>query len=241
MFVEAIGWTGVYDYVEFLAEYAPYDLHDLDNFCRAAELYNLGTVIKVDQANNAYVAQRAIGSGFGGVLFVDSRTVDDVAQCVRSVRPDTLGSDGLYGSTPRRFSYAGSLSYSTGGSAADYSQSLRDIVVLIMIEKKVAVDKLEEMLSVPGVDMIQWGPSDYTMSIGKPGQRALPEVKETERRVFQTALRMGVQPRAEIGTPDDAKYYLDMGVRHFNLGYEFFLLRDWWKRNGEALRKAVEG
>ncbi|MCB0021285.1 MAG: hypothetical protein KDE09_25990, partial [Anaerolineales bacterium] len=44
--VEAIGHIGVYDYVEFVAEYGPYDLHDLDNLCRAAELHNLGTMIK---------------------------------------------------------------------------------------------------------------------------------------------------------------------------------------------------
>ena len=36
--VEAIGHTGLYDYVEFVGEYGPYDLHDLDNLCRAAEL-----------------------------------------------------------------------------------------------------------------------------------------------------------------------------------------------------------
>ena len=112
---------------------------------------------------------------------------------------------------------------------------------MIMIEKKVAVDHLEELLSVPGVDMIQWGPSDYTMSIGRPGQTTAPDVKAVERRVFETALKMGVQPRAEIMSPDDAKYFLDMGVRHFSLGYDFFTLRGWWKTNGEGLRKALAG
>ena len=47
--VEAIGHTGLYDYVEFVGEYGPFDLHDLDNLCRAAELHNISTMIKVDQ------------------------------------------------------------------------------------------------------------------------------------------------------------------------------------------------
>ena len=38
--VEIIGHTGMFDYVEFVAEYAPYDLYDLDNMCRAAELHD---------------------------------------------------------------------------------------------------------------------------------------------------------------------------------------------------------
>ena len=47
--VEAIGCTGLYDYVEFVGEYGPYDLHDLDNLCRAAEVHNMSMMIKVDQ------------------------------------------------------------------------------------------------------------------------------------------------------------------------------------------------
>ncbi len=73
--VEAIGHTGVFDYVEFLAEYAPSDLHDLDNFCRAAELFDMSAVIKVDQEPRTYLAQRGIGAGFHGVLFADCRSV----------------------------------------------------------------------------------------------------------------------------------------------------------------------
>ena len=43
-FWEAIGETGIFDYVEFLAEYAPYDLTDLPNIARAAELNDMGTM-----------------------------------------------------------------------------------------------------------------------------------------------------------------------------------------------------
>ena len=87
--------------------------------------------------------------------------------------------------------------------------------------------------------MVQWGPSDYSMSIGRPGERTAPEVKAVERKVFETALKMGVQPRAEIKSVDQAKYYLDMGVRHFSLGTDLSILFSWWKTNGDALRKVV--
>ena len=72
--VEAIGHTGHYDYVEFVAEYAPFDLHDLDNLGRAGDLYDLSMMIKVDAEHRAYVAQRAVGSGFHSVLFADVRS-----------------------------------------------------------------------------------------------------------------------------------------------------------------------
>ena len=41
-----------------------------------------------------------------------------------------------------------------------------DSVRIFMIEKKEAVDSIEEICRIPGVDMIQFGPSDYSMSCG---------------------------------------------------------------------------
>ena len=75
--MEALALTGCYDYVEFVAEYGAYDLYSFDDFCRAAELHDLGTMIKVEQEPRSWIASRAIGSGFQSVLFSDSRHVED--------------------------------------------------------------------------------------------------------------------------------------------------------------------
>lgn len=228
--VEVLGHTGLFDYVEFLAEYAPFTLHDLDHFCRAAELHDLGTMIKVDAEPRQFLAQRAIGSGFQSVLFADIRSPEDARQCIRIARPDTPEDGGLFGVATRRFSYMG-----YGGDPA-YVQALRDVVVVLMIEKQSAVDSLEEILAVPGIDMIQWGGADYSMSAGKPGQRRSPEIKAVERRVVETCLRAGVPPRIEVSTPEEAAEYLAIGVRHFSLGSDLNILFNWWKSNGEKLR-----
>ena len=227
--VEVLGHTGMYDYVEFLAEYAPFDLYSLDNFCRTAELYDMSAMIKIDQEPRGFLAQRGIGAGFQSVLFADCRSVDDVRQCVRIVRPDTPEDGGTHGVGARRFAYMGY------GGSPEYIQALRDIVVVIMIEKQSAVEQLEEILSVEGVDMIQWGPADYSMSSGQ----ARKDVKDVERKVIETALKMNVPARAEIGDPEQAKYYLDLGVRHFNIGTDLSVLYNWWKTNGDNLRKIV--
>lgn len=230
--VEAIGHTGMYDYVEFLAEYAPFDLYSLDNFCRAAELYDLSAMIKIDQEPRSFLAQRGIGAGFQSVLFADCRSVEDVRQCVRIVRPDTPEDKGIYGVGARRFAYMGY------GGSPEYVQALRDVVVVIMIEKQSAVEQLEEILSVEGVDMVQWGPADYSMSSGLAGQRE--KVKGVELKVIETALKMNVPPRAEISNPEEAKDYLDLGVRHFNIGTDLSVLYNWWRVNGDNLRKIIE-
>ena len=231
--VEAIGHTGMFDYVEFLSEYAPFDLYALDDFCRAAELYGLSTMIKVEQEPRGFLAQRGIGAGFQSVLFADCRTAEDARKCVEVVLPETPEDEGTHGVGARRFSFMGH--YGT----PEYVQTLKDIVVVLMIEKKSAVENLEEILSVEGIDMIQWGPADYSMSIGQPGAHSQPDIKAVERKVIETALRHGVHPRVEIERMDQAQYYIDLGVRHFNLGIDIHILFNWWKKNGEELRKSI--
>jgi 2-keto-3-deoxy-L-rhamnonate aldolase RhmA len=231
--VEAVGHSGMFDYVEFVAEYAPFDLYTLDNFCRAAELHDLSSMIKVDQEPRTFLAQRGIGAGFQSVLFADCRTVDDARACVRAVRPDTPDSGGLYGVGMRRHTY---MLY---GGTPEYVQSLKDVVVALMIEKNGAVEHLEEILSLGGIDMIQWGPADFSMSIGRPGEWAAPEVKAAEKFVIETCLKHGIPPRIEVNHPEKAKPYLDMGVRHFCIGTDIVIVYDWMKANGEQMRKLL--
>jgi 4-hydroxy-2-oxoheptanedioate aldolase len=233
--IEAVGHTGLYDYVEFVAEYGPFDLHDFDNMARAAELYELSSMVKVDQEPRGFLAQRAIGSGFQSVLFADVRSAEEARECVRIARPDTPEDGGTYGVGTRRFAYMGY------GGSQDYVQALRDVVVVLMIEKKSAVDQLEEILSIEGVDMIQWGPADYSMNTGKAGKRDDPDVKAAEKYVFETAVKMGVPPRAEIGSAEQARRFMDIGVRHFCIGTDISILFEWWKNEGEGLRRVVEG
>jgi 2-keto-3-deoxy-L-rhamnonate aldolase RhmA len=113
-------------------------------------------------------------------------------------------------------------------------------VVAIMIEKAPAVDNLEALLAVPGVDLVQFGPADYSMSVGLAGQWSHPTVVEAERRMIRTALGLGIAPRAEIAHPAQAKPYLDAGVRHFCMGWDVEILFDWFKREGETMRTMLE-
>lgn len=231
--VEVLGHTHQYDYVEFSGEYAPYDLHGLDDFCRAAELLDLGTMIKLDQEPRTWLAQRAIGAGFQSVLFADVRTADDARACVRAARPDTPTGGGTYGAADRRNSYWNEA------ASQGYIDAIADTVVVLMIEKRVAVDQLDDILAVPGVDMIQWGPADYAMSVGRPGGWFDPDIKAVERDVIARALAAGVVPRVEITDPAEAEPYLELGVRHFCIGTDLQILHAWWRERGAALRERL--
>jgi 4-hydroxy-2-oxoheptanedioate aldolase len=234
--VELIGDAGNYDYVEFTAEYAPFTMHDLDNLGRAFELKNLSGMIKVEQKQYTHQAMRAIGSGFQSILFADIRTVEDAEACVAAVRAETPGTGGRLGVGMRRD--VGTVL--EGGSPA-YVDALNEVVIAIMVEKRECVENLEAILSVPGIDMVQFGSSDYSMSLGLTGQRGHPDVARAERHTIETALKMGKNPRVELADIAGAKPYLEMGVQHYCIGWDVRILYQWWQQNGAGMKAMLEG
>lgn len=233
--VELVGHSGMFDYIEFLGEYAPYDLYELENLGRAVDLFpHMTAMMKIEQEPRTYLAIRAIGSGIQNMLFADPRTVADVEACVKAVRAEAPASGGLHGVGMRR-----DVGYVLECGTPAFVQALDDAVVAVMIEKASAVENLDALLSVKGLDMVQFGPADYAMSIGLAGQWSHPKVKEAERFVIETALKKGIAPRAEIGSPNDAKKYLDMGVKHFCIGWDVSILFNWFKEAGQAMRSIL--
>lgn len=232
--IEVVGETGHYDYVEFVAEYAPYSLADLENICRTAELYNMSSMIKVDFQNRAYVAQKAMASGFQAVLLVDHKTPDEVRESIYVLKPDTPEAIGRFGYPNSRW-----IGYQPHNPQMEYAKMVQDTVIALMIEKKDAMEHIEEICSIKGVDMVQFGPSDYAMSCGWNMKEHLEECKAVERKMIETALAHGVQPRCEINSAQDAEYYKSLGVKHFCLGDELRNNTTYWTKEGKALKEIL--
>jgi len=234
--VELIGHSGQYDYVEFTAEYAPFDMHDLDNLGRAFEVAGLGGMIKIEQTQYTHQAMRAIGSGFQSVLFADIRNVEDARAAVDAVRAETTMAAGARGRGRLGVGMRRDVGVVRQGGQPVYVDALNDVVIAIMVEKKSCVDDLDNILSVPGIDMVQFGGSDFSMSIGKPAQHNDPEVVAAEKKTIEMALKKGLHPRVELRDPGQAEKYLKMGVKHFCIGWDVRILADWWDEKGVQMR-----
>ena len=65
-------------------------------------------------------------------------------------------------------------------------------------------------------------------------------MKAAEKKVIELCLKKHIAPRAEIESIDQAKFYLDMGVRHFCMATDIRIIFNFLRQNGEALRKAIE-
>lgn len=233
---ELIGDTGLYDYGEFCAEYSTFDMPLLYHMARAGDCGNLPLMIKLDQASEVFWAQAALGAGFQSVLFTDIRSVEDVWRCHHAIRPDTLAHGGHMGVKLRRPALS-------DYDADSYMKNLESVVFVIMIEKQIAVENIEEILSAAkeaGADMTQWGPADFGFSRGDPDMMNTPDITPFEELVIEKSIEFGVAPRIEISEPHEAKRYLDLGVRHFCIGWDRFIYQSNLMRIGEQMQKMLD-
>lgn len=230
-YLESLGNIGGYDYFEFAAEYVPFSQEELANLARTAELYNMGSMIKVDFLNRGYVAQRAIAAGFQSVLFSDHHNAAEVQETVNMVRPEGPESDGHFGYPNARF-----IGMQSHIPCLDHVDRLNEIVLCFMIEKQSAVEDIEKICTIKGVDMVTFGANDYCITRGWNPADHREEWLEAERYVFETALKMGVQPRAHIDSASQMEYYLNIGVRHFCIGDQMKILKNYWSEQKTQIR-----
>ncbi len=235
--VEVIGHSGVFDYIEYVGEYSSFSLEQLDNFGRALDLFpNMSGMMKVEEQTRGFIAQRAIGAGLQNVLFTDCRSAEDVRECIRMVRAEIPGKrGGIHGAGMRR-----NVGYVIEGGSESWVKAMSDVVVAVMIEKKGAIDNLDEILSVDGVDMVQFGPVDYSITVGKAGRASNPEIQKVQRDMIEKALKKNVAPRVEINSFKEAKPFIDMGVKHFCVGWDVSIIYQWCNTQGEAMSEMLK-
>ena len=233
---EIIGDTGLFDYGEYCAEYSAFDMQTLYHLARAGQCANLPLMLKPDQESQGFWTQAALGAGFKAVLFTYIRTAEDVVECHRIIAADMPSKGGNMGVKLRRPAL-------TGYQPDNYLDNLNATVFTIMIEKNVALDNIDailEMAKAKGVAMTQWGPADFGFSRGEPSLMHTDGIRPFEEQVIKKSIEFGVAPRIEIAEPEQAKRYIDLGVRHFCIGWDRFILQAGLARIGEGMRKVLE-
>ena len=229
---EVIGRSGALDYIEYVGEYSAFSLEQLENFGRAVELFpDMSSMMKVEEQTRGFIATRSLDAGIQNLLFTDCRSAEDVRECIRCVRAETPEAGGIHGANSRRTSL--------WGDTEEWVKAMDDVVLAFMIEKKGAMEDLDEILSIKGVDMVQFGPSDYSISVGKPGQAGGPEIQKIQQNMIELALKKGVAPRVEVDSLEDAKPFIEMGVRHFCIGTDLDVILMWCQQQAGDLRKLL--
>ena len=168
------------------AEHAPLNPETLRNL--VAVVRSRGTVPLIRVAdNNAALIKQALDLGAEGIMVPLLQTGEDARRAVAACR---YPPDGVRGFNPRD---ASNFFFDTG----EYVHSINDrVVVMLQVEHYLAVENLDDILAVPGVDAIFIGPADLSYSLGLPKQIGHPEVQAA----MDTTIRKSNAANIPVGT-----------------------------------------
>ncbi len=190
-FAEMLANCG-YDWMMFDTEHSPMDPLVVQPMLQAVAPYDVSALVR-PTGLDPFQIKKFLDAGAQSIMVPYIQTVEEAELAVASVTYPPKGIRGVAGVT-RASRY---------GAVADYAKKARDEICLILqIETKAAMDRIEDIAKVPGVDALFVGPADMAASLGYPGQNTHPEVRaacaDAIRRIRAAGLPAGFL------SPDDS-------------------------------------
>jgi 4-hydroxy-2-oxoheptanedioate aldolase len=192
-------------------EHGPVATSDLLQMVIATRAAGIPVLYRV-AANEPVRIMHALDSGASGVVIPQVRTVADVERAVAWCRYPPAG---LRGVAPRRIS-------DYGRHAAGYlAQANEAVTCCIQVETREALESLDDLLAVPGVDTILVGPNDLAASIGHTGDITHPEVEAAIEQVIEQATARGIPAGAWTQSAEVARQRRAQGYRWVTISADY--------------------
>jgi len=194
-----------FDFAVIDTEHSHFSFGDIQDIARTAKPTDLSVFVRVTDAEYHLIA-RTLDVGAEGIMAPRVEDRETVKRVVDAARYAPIGKRG----------------YGIGTIHSDY-QSIaapevirhmnENVLVIIQIESKAAVERLDDLLSVPGVDVAMLGVMDLSLSLGVPGEITNPAVVEHVKRVIEACGRHGVAPGIHLSDMAALKKWHDEGMR----------------------------
>lgn len=197
-------------------EHGGFDLETVQDICRVANMVGLCPIVRVADLQYSLIA-RSLDCGAMGIIFPRVESPELLATAISWMKYPPLGVRG-FGLTPAHVDFEPV----TVGQIAEHMNE--NIMVVLQIETKLAVDRRDELLSVPGVDAVMMGPVDLSISLGVPGDFQHPKMVEAMEMVRDSCLRHGVAPGTQTRNPALAKFWKERGMLFLGCGNEIIML-----------------
>jgi len=216
--VVEIASIGGIDSVWMCNEHVPSDWTGIENQIRAAKLYDVDSIVRVERGSYSdYI--RPFEADATGIIVPHVTSAEEARQIVNWTRFKPVGRRAMDGGNAEGKFCAVDVK--------DYiGNNLRERFIIMQIESPEALENLEEILAVPGFDMVCFGPGDFAHLIGKPGQVKAPEVVAARRRIAHLARKHGKYAMA-AGMFESRDMLEGEGHSLFSLGADVLGLADY--------------
>lgn len=223
--VEAIAGAG-FDWLMIDTEHSPNDLESVLTYLQIAAAYPSHPVVRVPW-NDMVTIKRYLDVGVQTLLIPQINTAEEARSAVAFTRYPPFGLRGVGGTTrATRF-----------GRVESYAKRAHEeICVLVQVESRQALENIEEIASVDGVDGVFVGPADLHASLGLAGETRNPEVMDMMESAFLRIRKAGKSAGTILtGGTSDGIRWMECGVNFMAVGSDLgilsrgseSLIRDW--------------
>ena len=206
-----------YDWLFVDMEHSSMDLDTAAQISVAAQSVGVTPVVRVPGFEHHH-ASRVLDAGAQGIAAPHVDTPDTAARIVRQCRFPPLGRRSVVGGLPQLDFAAVPVGEATEAINAS-------TLVIVMIETPEAVDNVDAIAAVEGVDGLLVGTNDLCMEMGIPGRVGDPAVMEAQAKVIDACRRHGRFPGlGGVYEPSLMERYIEMGMRFILCGNDLTML-----------------
>jgi len=207
---EALSTLG-FDWLVFDTEHAPMDEQIAQNLMTTLRGTRVAPLVRVAW-NDPVRIKKALDIGSYGLIIP---WVNNREQAIAAVKACKYPPAGIRGVGPRRPSVID----------PDYLKTAdEELLTVVQIETTEAVENIDEILAVDGVDAFFIGPMDLSASLGVMGQYSHPKLQTAIDRVFEAGRKAGVASGIWTGAGKEVKERLDQGFQFVALGLDLSFL-----------------
>jgi 4-hydroxy-2-oxoheptanedioate aldolase len=216
-----------FDWLLLDTEHSPNEIPDVLAQLQAAR-GGTATPIVRPAWNDAVLIKRVLDIGAQAVLVPYVQTPEEARQAVAAVRYPPAGIRGV----------AAASRASRYGRVSGYLKNAdAEICLLVQVETRSALDQLEAIAQVEGVDGVFIGPSDLSASFGHVGNPQHPEMQAVLEQSVKRLKAVGKPAGILTGNEDEARRYISWGYTFVAVGADTGLLA----RGADMLAKKFKG
>jgi 2-dehydro-3-deoxyglucarate aldolase/4-hydroxy-2-oxoheptanedioate aldolase len=217
-----------FDYVYLDGEHGGFGIETIQNICRTASLCGLTVFTRVADMEYELIA-RALDCGSDGVIFPRVESPELLETAISWCKFPPVGIRG-FGLTVMQSNYE---PVSIPQMIAHRNENG---MVILQIETVKALEAREELLSVPGIDVVMVGPVDLSISLGIPGEFEHPRFIDAIDQIRETCDAKGIAPGIQCRGIALSKFCRDRGFRFLGTSNEWNLLLEKARETVAALR-----
>ncbi|MFN8494683.1 MAG: aldolase/citrate lyase family protein [Caldilineaceae bacterium] len=219
-----------FDYVIIDNEHGPFNIETIADLSRTALYVGLTPIVRVPDLTYPYIAQ-ALDSGAQGVMIPRITSVEQVQQAVQIVKYPPVGQRG---SALTR----GYTNFRGGSVVEVMTQANDETMVVIQIETRAALEQIDAIVAVPGVDVAFIGPNDLSIALGVPGQTTSPVLVSAIEAVMAACQRHGVTAAIQMNDLKLAVQWAQHSLKMISFSAETGLLMSAGLNATTAIRQA---